>query len=288
MGCVLSSNQFDTIESPKLINSNDLTLEFLIILKEHDFEKKNCCSLLKEIKKATTKLPGIVHICSYKNVTNYKIKGLMLPYMLYMKLPKEDIYVSSDAWESEYFNSQTLELLKIFTILGASDIKFKTSRDHNDGNITGIHTNANLNSINIPLKMGAEIEHYDDNDDSNAFDGQIKIKKPNVEKYENLNDMIEKNNLHYVKNNYEWQSLISYKLKNDTVTKLKYNTTFYKGFKCGTKITADLEAIGISVCLFDTGSKFVKTTFEVHFYDEFSRDDKSGDSSSGGSLSIHI
>lgn len=284
----MSSGKNDTFEYTKTNDFNELSLEFLIILKEHDFNTKKCCSLLKNVKKATKKLPGIVHVCSYENVKNYKVKGLMLPYVLYMKLPKEDIYVSSDAWESEYFNSQTLELLKIFTVLGASDIKFKTSRDHNEGSGIGVHTNANLNAINIPLKVGADLEHYEDAEDANAFDGQIKTKQPVSEKYENLNELIDQHKLYYVKNNYEWQSLISYKLQNDSVTKLKFNTTFYKGFKCGTKITTDLEALGISVCLFDSGSKFVKTTFEVHFGDDSLRDEKSRDGSSGGSMSIHI
>lgn len=284
----MASGKNDTIEYTKTNNYNELSLEFLIILKDHDFNEKQCCSLFKRTKRATKKLPGIVHICSYENVKKYKVKGLMLPYVLYMKLPKEEIYVSSDAWESEYFNSQTLELLKIFTVLGASDIKFKTARDHNEGNGVGIHANANLHAINIPLKVGAEIEHYEDSDDANIFDGQIKTKQPISEKYENMNDLIEKHKLYYVKNNYEWQSIISYKLQNDTITKLKFNTTFYKGFKCGTSITTDLEAIGISVCLFDSGSKFVKTTFEVYFGDDLTRDEKSRDGSSGGSLSIHI
>jgi hypothetical protein len=145
-----------------------------------------------------------------------------------------------------------------------------------------------LNAINIPLKVGTDLEHYEDGEDGNAFDGQIKTKQPVARKYETLEDFIEKNNLYHVNNNYEWKSLISYKLQNDTITKLKFNTTFYKGFKCGTKITADLEALGISVCLFDSGSKFVKTVFEVYFGDDFSRDEKSRDESSGGSMSVHI
>lgn len=275
----------------KTVNLYGFSLEFLIILKDHDFKKQNCYSLLARVQKATKKLPGIVNICSYNDVKQYKIKGLVLPYVLYMKLPKEEIYVSSDAWESEYFNSQTLELLTIFTVLGASDVKFKTTRDHNESNSVGLHANANLNATNVPMKVNAEIEHYEDNDDSNAFDGQIRIKSPNIGKYSNLEELITKHKLYYVRNNHEWQSLISYKLQNETITKLKFNTTFYKGFKCGTKISAELEAIGISVCLFDSGSKFVKTIFEVHFGDEssdFGSHDFSGGGSSGGSMQIHI
>lgn len=283
----MASGKPDTIEI-KNIDLNELSLEFLIILKEHDFNDKKCFSLLKKIKKSTKKLPGIVHICSFDNIKQYKIKGLILPYVLYMKLPKDNIYVSSDSWESEFFNSQTLELLRIFTLIGAYEIKFKTTRDYNDNNGLNIQGNANLNTINIPLKVNAEFEHYEDADDSNAFDGQIKIKKPNVEKYENINDLINKNDLFYIKNNNEWQSLISYKLQNDTITKLKFNMTFYREFNCVSKISADLEAIGISVCYFDSGSKSVKKTFEVHFCEELSRDNKSRDNSSGGSMSIHI
>jgi hypothetical protein len=282
MGCVFSANKKHS-ESPL----NGLSLEFLIILKERDFDKKTCVSLYKKVKMATRKLPGNVHICSYNDVDNYNIKGLKLPYILYTKLPKENTYVSSDSWESEYFNSQTLELINIFTSLGASEIKFKTTRDHNDSSLMGIHANANLNLVNIPVNINAEIEHYEDSDDQNVFDGQIKIKDPILEKYDNIDDLIDKKNLYYTKNNYAWKSLISYKLNNESTTKLKFNTTFYRGFHCVTKISADLEALGISVNLFNSGSKYVKTIFEVRFdqtCDDTSRDEKSRDDS----MSIHI
>lgn len=268
---------------------NELSLEFLVILKDHDFGTRKCFQMFnlhERTKLATKNLPGIVHICKMEETKQFKIKGMKLPYVLYMKLPKENIFVSSDSWASEYFNSQTFELITIFTALGASEVKFKTSRDHNEANATSVHTNANLNAVNIPIKVGAEVEHFEDGDDSNTFDGQIKIKQPVSTKYSSLEEFIEKQNLYYIKNNHEWQSLIGYKLSNDTVTKLKFNTTLYKGFKCGTNVTADLEALGISVSLFDSGSKYVKTIFEVHFVDE--RDGTSRDESSGGSMSIHI
>ena len=287
MDCIFCKyDQNDDMESCNV--ENELSLEFIIILKDHDFLYNRCGSLYKHIKKATKKMPGKVNICRHDEIKKYKIKGLILPYVLYIKLPKEDTYVSSDAWETEYFNSQTLELLKIFTLLGASDIKFKTTRDHNDINSVGLHAGLNLNSINVPVKVGTDIEHYEDVDDGNAFDGQIKIKQPLTEKYNSLESLIEKNSLYYVKNNYEWQSLISYKIQNDTITKLKFNTTFYKGFKYGTKIAADLEALGISVCLFDSGSKYVKIIFEVYFGDDSIREYKSRDESSRESMSIHI
>lgn len=294
MGCLLSSyfrkNEYDNAkyDDANVHGTNELSLEFLIILKEHDFKGNMWWSLLNRIQSTTYKLPGLVHICCYHNVKQYKIKGLILPYVLYMKLPKENVFVPSDSWEAEYFNSQTLELLKIFTLLGASDIKFKTSRDHNDSMSTGVHAGANLNAINIPLKLGTTIEHYDDVEDANAFDGQISTKQPVAEKYETLEELIIKNNLYYLKNNYEWQSLISYKLQNDSISKLKFTTTFHKGFKCGKTIATELEALGITVSLFDAGSKHVKTTFEVYFCDENGRDEKSRDGSSGGSLSMHI
>lgn len=268
---------------------NELLLEFLVILKDHDFEIKKCFqmyNMYERTKNATKKLPGKTHICTMEEAKGFKIKGMKLPYVLYMKLPKENVYVSSDSWASEYFNSQTFELITIFTTLGATEVKFKTSRDHNESTGAGVHTGANLNAINIPIKVGADVEHFEDGDDSNTFDGQIKIKQPMCIKYGNLTEFIEKQNLYYTKNNHEWQSLIGYKLNNDTVTKLKFNTTLYKGFKCSTTVTADLEALGISVFLFDSGSKYVKTIFEVHFMDE--RDRSSRDESSGGSMSIHI
>jgi hypothetical protein len=292
MGCVFSDSK-KHIESPL----NGLSLEFLIILKERDFEKKTYFSLYKKVKIATSKLPGNVHICSYKDVDNYDIKGLKLPYVLYTKLPKENIFISSDAWESEYFNSQTLELITIFAALGASEIKFKTTRDHTDSSSMGIHASTNLNLINIPVNVNvnAEIDHYEDADDQNVFDGQIKIKEPALEKYDNIDDLINKKNLYYTKNNYAWKSLISYKINNESTTKLKFNTTFYRGFHCVTKISADLEALGISVNLFNSGSKYAKTIFQIRFdqtCDDRSRDEKSRDDSrdesKDDSMSIYI
>ena len=125
MGC----NMSDTIE-------DNVSLDFLILLKKDDYRATfQCMSTMNKFKRNLRKLPGNVNIEKLSKTTK-DIKGLKIPYVVYIKLPKENVYVTSDTWEYEYFNSQVMELIGIFTLLGASEISFSALKMIEDDEAT--------------------------------------------------------------------------------------------------------------------------------------------------------
>ena len=95
-------------------------MEFLIVLKDKDFEKSYTCpSYYDKVNKNGSNLPGILE-CEKLNTiqeSKYIIRDIALPRTVYIKLPKEKLFVASDIWEYEYMKSQIQELILIFGLL---------------------------------------------------------------------------------------------------------------------------------------------------------------------------
>lgn len=251
MGCSFSEPEEDA-----------MSLNFLVILKKSDFASTiECLNKKSIIKRTLRKLPGNVHIAKFDD-TKFFIKGLKMPYVLYTKLPKEGIYVTSDAWDNEYFNSQILELIQIFTALGSTEIRFDTSNEHNSEKQSNI--NMGLKLPNVPLKLSAEAEQTEITEEASSFGGLIRIKSVKPPNYTDINDFITKNQLYYTKFYPEWKGLIEYKLSN-SITKLNFEFTFHRGFYCSSSLGVDLEKIGISCKLINSANNSTTVSFRVNF-----------------------
>lgn len=247
MGCVISEPE------------EDMSLNFLVILKKSDFSKTiKCCNRKNQIKRTLQSLPGNVKITKFDETK--LIKGLKMPYVLYTKLPKENIYVTSDIWDIEYFNSQVLELIQIFTALGAKEIKFDSNKKYD--NTFSIESNLKL--TNIPIKLASSVEHTESHNESNSFGGYIKIKTPNKKVYKSLDEFIENNQLYYTKFYPEWKSLILYKMHND-IDNINFEYSFQRGFHCGTNLSVDIEKIGISCKLVSAENNSTTLGFSVTY-----------------------
>ena len=257
MGCYFSELEDDS-----------MVLEFLVILKKSDFSKTfECLNKKNQILRTLSKLPGNVRIGKFGE-TGYTIKGLKMPYVLYTKLPKENIYVTSDSWDTEYFHSQILELIQIFTALGAYEIKFDTDLEHNSEKTLKLATG--LKIPNIPIKLSAEITHAQEEDSDISFDGLIKIKSITQIEYSGIDDFINKNKLYYTKFYPDWKNIIEYKL-NNTIIKLEFEHTFKRGFYCSTTLGADIEKNGISCDISGHTGETTSVSFKVSFQDPRSK-----------------
>ena len=92
-------------------------LEYLVLISDEELEMKPylCSSTYRNRIKATEKnLHGIINIVPLSEVNNYRIQGIIKTNTLYVKLPKENIYLSPSKFEHEYMKSQILELIYIF------------------------------------------------------------------------------------------------------------------------------------------------------------------------------
>lgn len=257
MGCTMSELEDDC-----------MSLEFLVILKKSDFSKTlECCNKKNQIMRTLSKLPGNVRIGKFGE-SGYTIKGLKMPYVLYTKLPKEGIYVTSDSWDTEYFNSQILELVQIFTALGAFEIKFDSGFEYSSDKTTNIE--AKLKIPNVPINLSTELKHSQGNEEDSSFGGLIKIKSIKEIEYKSVDDFIIKNRLYYTKFYPEWKNIIEYKL-NNSITKLDFEYTFHRGFYCSSSLGLDIEKIGIACKMTSATDNSVVVSFKVCFLKECSK-----------------
>lgn len=249
MGCNLSDMRED-----------DVSLDFLILFKKDDYQKTfQCMSKMHRIKNSIKKLPGNVSI-ERLSETSKQIKGLKIPYVVYIKLPKEHVYVTSDIWEFEYFNSQVMELISIFTALGANNITFSATKSNDDSEKLEASLGAKVTNIAVSIGGSREIKH----NEHSKFSGHIEINNVAKIKFKDVKSFITQNKLYYANFYPEWKSLIGYKLITDT-TQIDFEYTFHKGFHCQTKVGLRLEEAGIICGFTNTNVQDITLKFCVSF-----------------------
>jgi hypothetical protein len=250
MGCGMSNS----------VREDNVSLDFLILFKQDDYQKTfKCMSKMHKIKNDVKKLPGNVNIEKLSE-TSKEIKGLKIPYVVYLKLPKERIYVTSDTWEFEYFNSQVMELIGIFTALGASEIIFNATKMNEDDQSFEASIGAKVTNVAVSIEASREIKH----NEHSKFSGHIKINNVAKVRCKTVKEFISQNMLYYANFYPEWKSLIGYKLTTDT-SQIDFEYTFHKGFHCQTKVGAKLENAGIICGFTNTNVKDITLKFCVTF-----------------------
>ena len=106
--------------------SRSSLMEFLIVLKTSDYEA--ACPLTSsystKVKRSEDDLPGILHVISITNINNmddsesrpkFITQDIVIPRTLYVKLPKENIFVkwAMVKWNEVYFFWRNLCRVKV-------------------------------------------------------------------------------------------------------------------------------------------------------------------------------
>jgi hypothetical protein len=139
-------------------NKKNDFLEFLIILCDDDYKssfyyKSTYENVLKQRKFFNDNL----NIVNKKEITKnneYLIDGLATLKKLYIKLPKENLYVNSSQFHNRYLNSKINELISVFTVLKAKNIKV-TIESQTENNFK-FNLSAGVKMNGVSLKTGAE------------------------------------------------------------------------------------------------------------------------------------
>jgi hypothetical protein len=238
MGCSDSRmNRTEEFECPMI--------EFMTLFEESDFEPRTFLkNRVEKAKKVASKLPGRFRAYNINEVHKEKliIKGMPELYVLYIKLPKEKVWVSSETWEEEFLNVQMIETIHIWTELGASDIIFSSKRlSKNNDSIMG---DIGAGLPGTKLILGGK---YDSgNTEESDLSGHIKLQENTVNNYNNIDEFIKKNGLYYVKFAPEWINIISYKINNPEISNIDFQYTFTKGLHYNGKLSAKFDEIGVS------------------------------------------
>ena len=136
------------------VKLNDFN-EFLIVLNDYYYQW--ICLIPNEydiIMSQKHNFPGKLHIKYESQIRddisgNYNIKGIVQFKTLYIKLPKENIYVDSLKFQEELFESKFNELLNIFACLNARyvDFYFQNMDKYIEIFSTSVSTSASLSKV---------------------------------------------------------------------------------------------------------------------------------------------
>ena len=131
----VDKGHFCLIERLDMINE---PLEYLIVLRKEKSKLKNKIhkkfSKLKNNNKFNLKIIFEDELLTHGVI----IKNLLMYDTLYVKLPKQKIWTTHQEWESDYFNEQMNELIKVFRSFNAQSIKYTiTKNTEKNNNLSG-------------------------------------------------------------------------------------------------------------------------------------------------------
>lgn len=240
--------------------SNFKELQFLILLRDQDFINNGVCSSLAEsIDGASRHLPGHLYIESIENC-QHQIREIPMPYKLYIKLPKENFFVTQESWETEYLKSQVMELIHIFTLIGATEIKFSSQRYA--GNMNSVDASLDVSSVFHGVQIGGGTKQV--NTTSSSLTGSILIPADQANTCPTIHDLTNNENLFYLLHNPDWISICEHRI-NNRVKHLNFTYKFDTILHYSTKLIAKFEKVGIEFQSDSTDLNGFSISFDVNF-----------------------
>lgn len=243
-------------------------MEFLIILQPTDY--KSCPmakSHFERLQKSSKSLPGVLHCVNMEELSNlvnvdgvmkpkYLIQDMSIPRVMYIKLPKEELYVKSDNWEYEYLKSQVQEIIHIFGILGAKRISYNINTNNQKHREIG----GSLSIGDMPVETSVEFKS--DKTETAALAGSISYPKFTITPTEEL--IRSDKNIYYLGKKYHWQHMVRRRLERGTLTD-KFNYRFGRDVSLSLGVTTKFQKAGIG---FNFGSGDI-SDFQIQFDIEY-------------------
>jgi hypothetical protein len=248
--------------------SSDI-MEFLIVLKTSDYEA--VCPLTSsystKVKQSEDDLPGILHVINIQNINDildselrpqFITQDIVIPRVLYIKLPKENIFVKAEKWEYEYLKSQIQEIIHIFGILGAKSIKYEII----NSNKTSIDIGGGLNIGELPV--GSDLQITSRKGTTTELSGDLEYPVPkNI--VPSINLLEKSNNIYYLSRKYDWKNICRRRIEG-LVTSDDFIYRFNSDMSFSVKLSGKLTKLGIN---FNSDTSTVKNfnmKFDVSYY----------------------
>ena len=143
---------------------NDI-LNFLIILTDEDYINKHIFggkSLYEKLLNKASLFYGNLDIKKFSEFTNsanniahlYLIDGNIIPRIVYIRLPKEKLYVPAEHFQERYLDSKINELCNIFTTLQAESIQMSIIHENSSNIKLSISSGVTIQGIEANIECG--------------------------------------------------------------------------------------------------------------------------------------
>lgn len=248
-------------------------MEFLVVFQDDDYVK-DCAGLAKsysdKIIKERGKLPGILHTINMLEINEilsedgrtpkYIIKGTTLPHIMYIRLPREQLYVQSDKWEYEYMKSQIQELIVIFGLLGAKKISYNVSGSAK----SNVNIGAEVTAGNLPIDVGASVCKGKNN--SSHLSGDIVFPEPETElEAPDVDVFIQHDGIYYLPRMFHWTTMVENRLERGVLSD-SFDYQFQSDVALSASVTAKFQSLGISCNIGGDKMESSRVMFNIEYY----------------------
>jgi hypothetical protein len=201
---------------------NDFLI-FLIVLADKHYVKKFWSGKSLHDKLSEEEFPGDMAIINQKELqqkNEYIIKDAVVLKKLYIRLPKENLYIDSSKYEEYLLNSITNEFLSIIATLKPMSIKLQIFNQNNNEIDFDVNTSISFQGVDI----GSDMKSQQTNNSNNKKEWLLTFRKN--KSHIDLSQFLDKNKFYYLPKYTEWTDIIHNRINyNVNTTKYVYEHT---------------------------------------------------------------
>ena len=221
----------------------NVPFEYLILLSDEYFYRRYILfsSYANKIRRKRYSLPGKLRVIKYSNMDINlfnQFEDNPIPNEIYIKLPKEKLYVLYEDFSFKYLYSQIQEFYDILSILGAESIILK--RTTNESLINNLGMSIGTNSTPIKINQAAEVKNEMENITQLFQEMKFLVNNtPNIDKFLDLK------RFYYLSKKTDWQSLIIRRIEKNQI-KDKFIFYYSNRKLLSTKFVSYLQKLNVS------------------------------------------
>ena len=256
---------------------NDI-LNFLIILTDEDYINKHIFggkSLYKKLLNKASLFYGNLDIKKFSEFTNsanniahlYLIDGNLIPRIVYIRLPKEKLYVPAEHFQERYLDSKINELCNIFTTLQAESIQMSIIHENSSNIKLSISSGVTIQGIEANIECGKTT----DTNKKITTTRHITFEKPDKNTNTNTNTVIDTNTFlnfekfYYLSKDEGWIDIIRNRVyKKSKDSEYTYNYTENNCFSAD--LSAQMELLHIKFAYNSSKFENLKIEYKVIYF----------------------
>jgi hypothetical protein len=238
-------------------------LEYLIIVNEEDFKDKSLlckCSFIDKLKQCEKKLKGTINIITIHDAYDYSFKSIVKLYTMYVKLPKEKLYIETSKFEYEYMKSKILELIYIFRLIGAK--KLDMSYQKNDYTKTEFKTGAFIDINSLQTDVSTEINEK--NQSNYNLNTKLEFSSNDFVQIDSIETLLNDPLIYYLNSNNEWKNFIWQRLTGQA-SKIHFKFVHESVIQSSISLVTKLYKLGIDFKSSSDNSTNIVVEFNAYY-----------------------
>jgi len=242
-------------------------MEYLVLLRPGDDDAGCFRNSLQQIitEEGSLALNGNVHVTWNGDICDccakeFKVEGILYAHELYVKLPKEQIYVRAEAWEHEYIKSQVQELVYIFRCIGGNVIDITVDQKNSDS--SGENAGVYMGLADYGVSLGGRVERCQRT--KNTIRSHLVF--PTSKYYKTEKELFKDPFIFYLQYKPDWQNVIEERLAGQA-SSIEFEFLHFNELSVHRGFIIKANRLGIRIMLDNNDSNHLKMKFKVTFVD---------------------